>query len=74
MSTNFTPLNKLRDWAYSNLMPMYSESEIAIMDDDELQDIFDSHGYECPDCGELHDGATTGTERCPSCEEEAAVR
>jgi uncharacterized protein (DUF983 family) len=24
--------------------------------------------YECPDCGEGHDGMTTGTERCPSCE------
>lgn len=24
--------------------------------------------YECPDCGEHHDGMATGTERCPDCE------
>jgi predicted RNA-binding Zn-ribbon protein involved in translation (DUF1610 family) len=24
--------------------------------------------YECPDCGEAHDGMTTGTEYCPDCE------
>lgn len=24
--------------------------------------------YECPDCGEWHDGMTTGTELCPDCE------
>lgn len=39
-------------------------------DDDELADVVDGLGYECPDCGERHDGATTGTERCPSCEED----
>ena len=25
--------------------------------------------YECPDCGEGHDGMTTGTEYCPGCTE-----
>lgn len=26
--------------------------------------------YECPDCGEPHDGMATGTERCPGCQED----
>lgn len=26
--------------------------------------------YECPDFGDRHDGMTTGTERCPDCENE----
>lgn len=26
--------------------------------------------YECPDCGARHDGATTGTELCPDCEQD----
>ena len=26
--------------------------------------------YECPDCGDRHDGMTTGTERCPDCEDD----
>ena len=28
--------------------------------------------YECPDCGEGHDGMDTGTERCRSCEEDSS--
>jgi len=24
--------------------------------------------YECPECGDGHDGMTTGTEWCPSCQ------
>jgi uncharacterized protein (DUF983 family) len=28
--------------------------------------------YECPDCGEGHDGMSTGTEYCPSCEVDRA--
>ena len=27
----------------------------------------DAEGYECPDCGAVHDGMTTGTEQCPDC-------
>lgn len=60
-----------RQWAYNNLMPMYSESEIANMDTFTLAAVIDSLACECPDCGELHDGTTTGTERCSSCEEGA---
>lgn len=26
--------------------------------------------YECPDCGDRYDGMTTGTERCPDCEDD----
>lgn len=59
-----------REWAYKNLTPLYSYPELANMDDDELQDLIDSQSYECPDCGELHDGATSGTEWCPSCEQD----
>lgn len=60
-----------REWAYQNLRALYSESEIANMDDDELRDVVDCYQlpYECPDCGDRHDGMTTGTERCRGCEE-----
>ena len=46
-------------------VPPYAPSE-----DDDADD-GDAMPYECPDCGARHDGATTGTERCPDCEAEA---
>lgn len=36
---------------------------MSIDEQDELE-----YPYECPDCGEGHDGTVTGTEKCPSCE------
>lgn len=34
----------------------------------------DDFAYECPDCGEGHDGMTTGTELCPNCQDDADNR
>jgi len=59
-----------RQWAYTYLTPLYSYEELARMGDDELKGVIDSLAYECPDCGGIHDGTTTGTEQCPSCDQE----
>lgn len=64
-------VDERRQWAYANLTPLYSYQELACMDDDQLEALIDGLAYECPDCGGLHDGTTTGTERCPACEHDA---
>ncbi|OBG21506.1 hypothetical protein A5768_25705 [Mycolicibacterium fortuitum] len=36
--------------------------------DETTADDVENLPYECPDCGNRHDGMTSGTERCPDCE------
>ena len=35
--------------------------------EEDFDDVVD-FPYECPDCGEGHEGDVSGTERCPDCE------
>lgn len=40
----------------------------SVENDDELDE--EEFAYECPECGEGHDGMITGTEYCPACQDD----
>lgn len=49
------------------MSPNECPTQPSTTDDDE------NLAYECPDCGNFHDGMTTGTEWCPDCETESLL-
>ena len=47
---------RLKGNLVTDLIPSHDEDDDLVM--------------ECPDCGDRHDGRTTGTELCPPCQED----